>query len=234
VAVRFSGMSFTDSRNGTLVGGGATILRYIPDGTAVQSVAAPTPDPESCDQEEQPSDVTLSWGAVANALSYRVQIARDPLFDFTSQPPVLDAGSLADTFRLVTGLAPLTTYYWRVNASNGALSSPWSDVCSFATSGTGAVPATAASSTSVLSLDPPRPNPAAGTTALRFRLTRTADIETVVYDITGREAMTVDAQTFSAGEHILELNTEGLPDGQYQVQLKGSSGTATRTLLIRH
>lgn len=61
----------------------------------------------------QPLAPTLSWNAAAGAASYHLQV--DDQADFSS--PVADV-NLTGTSRVVTGLAALTKYYWRVSAVN--------------------------------------------------------------------------------------------------------------------
>ncbi|MCZ6776089.1 MAG: T9SS type A sorting domain-containing protein [Ignavibacteria bacterium] len=70
--------------------------------------------------------VPLLWYSSATAATYGVQVATDSAFTGI----VLNDSSLTDTTRVVTNLQPLTTYYWRVNATNvggtSSYSTPWS------------------------------------------------------------------------------------------------------------
>ena len=76
---------------------------------------------------QQPSVLTLSWTSVNQALTYRVQIASDPLFTSI----VLDDSAVTGNSRQVTLPVAGTTYYWRVLATNFAGSSGWSAQRSF-------------------------------------------------------------------------------------------------------
>jgi hypothetical protein len=76
-----------------------------------------------------PVATPLSWNAAPRATAYRLQVSIDP--DFTTI--VFDASGLTAPSQLVVGLLPLSTYYWRVNASNSAGTSPWSMVWNFST-----------------------------------------------------------------------------------------------------
>jgi hypothetical protein len=77
-----------------------------------------------------PIPAPLAWGAVANATSYRVQVAKDSAFSqIVSDIPNVTALTLN-----VSGLSPATTYYWRVNATGPTGSSDWSSTWSFTTS----------------------------------------------------------------------------------------------------
>ena len=75
---------------------------------------------------------TLSWNESTGATSYTLQVSLDD--QFTSF--VYDQIGLTDTSQQVTGLNYLTTYYWRVNATNSYGTSDWSGVWTFTTTGT--------------------------------------------------------------------------------------------------
>jgi|GEM_PF-2660724 hypothetical protein len=72
---------------------------------------------------------TLSWLASSGAASYTVHLATDSLFNNLVRYP----GGLTSTIVTLTGLQNSTTYYWRVNASNNAGTSAWSDWRRFTT-----------------------------------------------------------------------------------------------------
>jgi hypothetical protein len=76
-----------------------------------------------------PLATTLTWNPSARAVTYRLQVSTSPLFT----APVYDAPGLTGTSQLAVGLLPFSTYYWRVNATNSAGTSPWSLVWSFST-----------------------------------------------------------------------------------------------------
>jgi len=75
---------------------------------------------------------TLVWNASSGATSYRVQLATDT--GFTNL--VVNDSTPTTTSRIVSGLNPLTFYYWRVNAKNAAGTSAYSSRFSFKTMGT--------------------------------------------------------------------------------------------------
>jgi hypothetical protein len=69
--------------------------------------------------------VTLVWSKVYDAYSYRLQVATDA--GFTTL--VYNDSTITDTSKVVPGLQPVTTYYWRVNSKNtsgtSAFTAPW-------------------------------------------------------------------------------------------------------------
>ena len=56
---------------------------------------------------------TLTWTAIPAATSYTVEVASDPGF-----ATIVSSGTVTGTSFQATGLAPSTTYYWRVRATN--------------------------------------------------------------------------------------------------------------------
>jgi YVTN family beta-propeller protein len=64
----------------------------------------------------------LSWNTVATATSYSVQVSTDSNFSTT----VINQSNITATSYQATGLSINTVYYWRVDASNGAGTGPWS------------------------------------------------------------------------------------------------------------
>lgn len=76
-----------------------------------------------------PSSVTLTWNSSPGATSYRVQVATDQGF----LTPFVDQSNLVSTSFTAMNLAPGTTYYWQVSATNGTDASPYSAAFQFAT-----------------------------------------------------------------------------------------------------
>jgi len=76
------------------------------------------------------NDVSLDWEALSGATSYTWQLNYNT--DFSNVPTGFQGATGASTTQLPT-LAPATTYYWRVRATQPVLS-PWSAKGSFTTS----------------------------------------------------------------------------------------------------
>ncbi|MEI6089009.1 MAG: T9SS type A sorting domain-containing protein [bacterium] len=90
----------------------------------------PTPiliSPENA-KTDVPTDVSLKWNAVDNALKYRVQLATNPAFD----TPLVDEETAVQTYDY-NKYANDSIYYWRVQAVHEEVMSDWSDVWEFTT-----------------------------------------------------------------------------------------------------
>ncbi len=74
---------------------------------------------------------TMTWTAVTGASNYRLQIETDTLF----QSPLVDNGQISSTsFTVQSGiLSSGVTYFWRVYASVGSNTGPWSAIWRFST-----------------------------------------------------------------------------------------------------
>jgi hypothetical protein len=77
----------------------------------------------------QPPTPTLAWSTVSGAATYHIQVSTSNTFAAIFSQ---DSTLTSDSIRL-GGLAPLTTYYWRVQAKNSGGTSSWTSPWSFTT-----------------------------------------------------------------------------------------------------
>lgn len=80
-------------------------------------------------QKGMPIEGRLSWGNVAGAKYYNIQISNDRYFDFN----VIFNDGLTDKYYDYQNLKNDTIYYWRIRAVNDKVKSNWSEVWSFRT-----------------------------------------------------------------------------------------------------
>ncbi|OLD69707.1 MAG: hypothetical protein AUI33_08895 [Ignavibacteria bacterium 13_1_40CM_2_61_4] len=92
--------------------------------TLTEQVALASPPNSSVNQ---PSTLTLSWGSVAGADAYGLQLSTNSSFG----TPAVDDSGVVSTSRSVGPLANNTTYYWHVRARNSAGWGSWSVSWSF-------------------------------------------------------------------------------------------------------
>jgi GH18 family chitinase len=72
---------------------------------------------------------TLNWNTSIGVISYQLQVSNNQSFTST----IYNQSNITGTSQSVSGLDYLTTYYWRVNATNTLGTSTWSTVWSFNT-----------------------------------------------------------------------------------------------------
>jgi hypothetical protein len=97
------------------------------------TAAPPTPVPVSPANGSTGLNLSLPlvWNKLPSADSYRLQVANDSLF--TSL--IVNDSNIIDSTRIISGLSPLTYYWWRVNAKNIGGTSGYSTVFKFKTIG---------------------------------------------------------------------------------------------------
>ena len=107
-----------------------------PGGGPEPPAAAPTNLMPADNSDDQPTMLTLSWDALADAAEYDVEVATDAGFTAFFAQETTDQIGLT-----VTGLQEGTMYYWRVRGRNEAGAGPWSTVQSFSTASSASPPA---------------------------------------------------------------------------------------------
>ena len=79
-------------------------------------------------------------------------------------------------------------------------------------------------------LNAPYPNPFNNETVIRFSLPRGTDVAVAVYDVTGREVVSLANGWLPAGENVLRWSPTLLSSGSYYVRLSTPTRQVTRTL----
>ncbi len=92
-------------------------------------IKIPTLDLPANGAVNQPFSLTVSWGTVASASSYKIRVS--PVATFATT--ISSQTGLTEESVPVSGLAAGTTYFWEVRAIEAADTSGWSDVWSFTT-----------------------------------------------------------------------------------------------------
>ena len=76
------------------------------------------------------------------------------------------------------------------------------------------------------------PNPANGSTTIRYELPEESNVALKVFNITGKEVLVINEGNKRAGAHKLNLNTAGLSGGVYYYTLTTGSEEATQKMII--
>ena len=160
--------------------------------------------------------------------------------------PLPGEGSATTLAEIVTGLTVDTLYRWRVRVATRSPYFPRSPWMSLATTTptvaqfrTGGLPISsvdeevfspAAGSLRI------EPNPVRGSATIAFELSRQANIDIGLYDLTGRRVDTLAHGSHSAGEHLLDWNSRVNTDrplrtGIYFIRVSGA-GISLRSQLI--
>lgn len=126
-----------------------------------------------------PQKPTFGWQKLLHTNNYRIEIAKDSIFNQI----VWSRDSIVDpAFASTILLDPVTKYFWRVNASNAAGESLWSETWGFTTGGTNEVDEEMPVSAIIN-----YPNPFSKKTTFAFRLSTPSPVLLEVTDLLGRE-----------------------------------------------
>ncbi len=117
-------VSATGGNGGTGAWSAVWSFTTVPPAPGVPALSTP-----SNEWAGQPLTPNLTWGSVATAASYEVQVSMSSGFS----PTILDQPGITGTSQTVGPLSLTTSYYWRVNATNAGGTGSWSSASSFTT-----------------------------------------------------------------------------------------------------
>jgi len=174
--------------------------------------------------------LTLTWGTVAGAATYRVQVSTSILFAAT----VINDSTVTTPSRVVT-LSNNTKYYWRVNAKNVAGTSAFSTVFDFTTSLTGVVTIELPKE---FSLSQNYPNPFNPATTISFGLPVSSPVTMEIYNVLGVKVRTLlRGETMNAGIHQMEWNGKddagmAVTSGVYLYRINAGTFQVSKKMLM--
>ncbi len=169
--------------------------------------------------------ITLRWNKVQYAEQYLAQISTVQSF-----ATIRTQGTTSDTIRNFSGLTRNVEYFWRVQASNTAGSSPWSDVWSFVAGATDVIDVEQIPATYSISQN--YPNPFNPNTKIKFSLPKSSFVKITVFDILGREIHILKNEELKAGYHEIDFEANNLPSGIYFYKMQSGKFVATKKMVL--
>lgn len=165
-------------------------------------------------------EVLLEWKPVAGATYYLVEV--DVIFAYNS--PSAQSHIVSSTSKLITGLAPNRTYFWRVRPFNEYATCTTPRQQSFKTPATSAI-----RDIEGLNALQVAPNPVnSGTAMLLVNAERNFEANLQVFDVAGRQVFARNGLFISNGDNTLEIPVSDLKNGLYFVLLQNEEGQALR------
>jgi hypothetical protein len=76
------------------------------------------------------------------------------------------------------------------------------------------------------------PNPFNPSTEIGYQLSTTAEVQLIVYDILGKEIVTLVNQVQQAGHHTMTFNANNLASGMYYARLKAEGKVLIRKMML--
>jgi hypothetical protein len=168
------------------------------------------------------------WNPTAN--SYTLQIAQDTAFTIGFHS--INITTSSNSFILPTGiLYSLTSYYWRMNATNIHGTSPCSKVWIFTTNETG-IQLISGDNTKENKLYNNYPNPFNSNTKIDFAIQKNGFVTLKIYDILGREVKTLIDENKTPGLYSIDFNASEFPSGVYFYRIKSGNFIAVKKMLV--
>jgi hypothetical protein len=161
--------------------------------------------------------IIFKWGKCDRTVNYRIMIALDT--NFTNV--VISDSSLTDTLKSVSGLSGNTKYFWKVKAKSSTMSSDYSTISSFKTKTTG-IRIISSEVPDEFKLANNYPNPFNGITVIKFKVKETSNINIKVFDVTGKEYMTIYNGISNPGIFEVQTNFLKYSSGIYFCVMKVS------------
>ncbi len=178
---------------------------------------------------QKPSDIRVNF---PYEIEYYLYLDTSNEFD----NPLIYPGIQDTTFFLENdSLQSGQTYFWKVLAKNIAGDSLWSSSTNaFFVSHTATEVEVEAQLPTGFALEQNYPNPFNPETTVRYNLPKTGAVELKLYDITGREVMSLVNEWQSAGSHSIKVDGRNLASGVYVYTLTaGDYRESKKMALVR-
>ncbi|MDK9699821.1 MAG: T9SS type A sorting domain-containing protein [bacterium] len=76
------------------------------------------------------------------------------------------------------------------------------------------------------------PNPFNSTTSLRISIPTSGQVRIALYDVMGREALSLYNGNLTAGQHVMSLRADALPSGMYLLRATSGATTVTEKIVL--
>ncbi|HPI20378.1 MAG TPA: T9SS type A sorting domain-containing protein [Candidatus Kapabacteria bacterium] len=169
---------------------------------------------------ELPNVLEFEWSSQSNVF-YKLEVALDMDFLFK------DVDTTLQYNKTTKKLAENSHYYWRVRATDGVNTSPWSDVWNFYTKYNSEVQEFLVLNQNIDIY----PNPATENINLTCIISNPTVLEICICDLLGNKLIKKNEQIFEAGEYKTQINLNSLPVGCYNLLIKTEYGIITKSFL---
>lgn len=177
---------------------------------------------------------SFQWYTACSARTYELQVSTSSTFATLALSRSSIDSTYHDISRFATSshLASNTTYFWRVRAVNPTGTGGWSTVWNFTTSTTVGVKEAPIATPQVYTLDQNYPNPFNPSTTIAFQVPMASHVTLKIYDLLGKEIVTLVNEQKSPGAHQVRFDAAGLSGSVYFYRMQAGQFTQTRKLLL--
>ena len=194
----------------------------------IDSAYAPEPfSPANADTVSTKS-ITLRWGTYGIFSTFHLQIATDSLFNNLT----IDTTGFRETLFTDSSFSKGTYYYWRVNNTNSAGTSNWSDTARFYVSSTLGIDNSKSTLPQMYYLSQNYPNPFNPSTMINYEIPKSSFVTLKVYDILGREIATLINEEKPTGSYKITFNASKYSSGVYFYKLSAGNYTQVKKMVL--
>jgi hypothetical protein len=173
--------------------------------------------------------VELNWSTASEKNSDRFEVERADISgagqtDFVQIDEVRAAGNSVTISRYATTDADVSygnTYVYRLKMLDKDGEFSYSDEAVVTLEGAG-----------ISWVENPVPNPASESSVLRYNMTDSRDVEIKLYDMSGKEMMTLSNGVSTSGLNEVEIDVNSLSSGTYKVVLRSGSTVMSKNLSV--
>jgi len=169
---------------------------------------------------ELPNVVEFEWASQSNVF-YKHEVALDQDFLFK------DVDTSLQYYKTTKSLAENSHYYWRVRATDGVNTSPWSDVWNFYTKSNSDVQEFLVLNQNIDIY----PNPATEELNIACIISNPTVLEICICDFLGNKLIKENEQIFEVGEYKTQIILNSLPVGCYNLLIKTEYGIITKSFV---
>lgn len=172
--------------------------------------------------------VELRWGTRGIVSSFHLQVATDPAFNNL----VIDTAGFNSTVITDSTLSEGSFYYWRVNNTNSAGTSAWSDTVSFYLSPTTGLNLSNNTVVNEFNLAQNYPNPFNPSTTINYEIPKTSLVKIKIYDILGRQVAELVNEEKPTGRYNVTFDASGFSSGIYFYSIDAGSFHQTKKMVL--
>ena len=174
-----------------------------------------------------PVNPIMTWNSSPTARSYRLQISTNTGFSTVAMDT-----TVADTLVRARVLNAGTRYSWRVAAMNDSGAGAWSTTGAFQTGSEIAALEDAPAVARTTALLQNYPNPFNPATRIALTVGERQQTTVRVYDVLGREVVTLLHEVKDPGMYLLEFDASSYAGGVYYCQMRSGAYTQTRRMVF--
>lgn len=221
---------FTPDQQGAILADLASTARnyldnnFTPAATSITTPADMLTSPANGTTTQYYDQVLLEWKPVTGATYYLVEV--DIIFDYNS--PASQSHVVSSTSKVITGLQPNKTYFWRVRPFNEYVTCATPRQQSFKTSTTSDVREIEGLTALQVAPNPVRE----GIATLFVSAASNFEANLQVFDIAGRQVYSRNNLEFTSGDSTVELPLTNLQNGMYFVSVQNGEGQTVRKITV--